>query len=111
MTRYIKEISPKIDAALKKGQGVLVHCRMGVSRSATIVLSYLMKYFELRLADATELIHCVRNRVGSAHSGALSHLLGNRIIAQDVKPNMAFLQILENMNVELEKQKQCLLKL
>jgi len=33
-----------IHEGMKAGEGVVVHCRMGVSRSVTIVIAYLMKY-------------------------------------------------------------------
>lgn len=33
-----------VRGALSEGRGVLVHCRVGVSRSATIVLAFLMRY-------------------------------------------------------------------
>lgn len=32
-----------IDEARKQGHAVLVHCKMGVSRSASTVIAYLMK--------------------------------------------------------------------
>lgn len=41
---HFEECSEFIRSALEKGEGVLVHCRMGISRSATVVMAYLMKY-------------------------------------------------------------------
>lgn len=41
-----------IEEARWQGGKVLVHCRVGVSRSASIVIAYLMKHIELDLASA-----------------------------------------------------------
>lgn len=38
--------------ALQNGSRVLVHCYQGISRSATFVLAYLMKYKQMTLMDA-----------------------------------------------------------
>jgi protein-tyrosine phosphatase len=38
--------------AIQTGQTVLVHCNQGISRSATIIISYLMKYAGFSLAGA-----------------------------------------------------------
>ena len=55
----IDSLRPHIDAALEfieqarqQGGRVLVHCRVGVSRSASIVIAYLMRHVELDLASA-----------------------------------------------------------
>ena len=49
-----------IDDAAKNGGKTLVHCHAGVSRSATIVVAYLMKKYGLSVADAVA--ECKRGR-------------------------------------------------
>ncbi|XP_061693648.1 dual specificity protein phosphatase 13A family protein isoform X2 [Syngnathoides biaculeatus] len=48
-----------IDQALTSGGRVLVHCAVGVSRSATLVLAYLMIHHHLSLLSA---IQCVQQK-------------------------------------------------
>uniref|UniRef100_A0A8C9V6U5 Dual specificity protein phosphatase n=1 Tax=Scleropages formosus TaxID=113540 RepID=A0A8C9V6U5_SCLFO len=55
LSTYFRPAARFIDKALKKREGkVLVHCIMGMSRSATLVLAYLMLYHRLALTDAIE---------------------------------------------------------
>ncbi|XP_074658986.1 dual specificity protein phosphatase 19-like [Tubulanus polymorphus] len=49
-----------IDKARSKGGSVLVHCNAGVSRSATIVIAYLMKIERLSYDDAYDLARSAR---------------------------------------------------
>jgi dual specificity MAP kinase phosphatase len=41
-----------IDRAREQGGKVLVHCRVGVSRSATVTIAYVMKYLRISLIEA-----------------------------------------------------------
>lgn len=41
-----------IDQALTENVGVLVHCKQGVSRSASLVIGYIMQHERMRLNDA-----------------------------------------------------------
>uniref|UniRef100_A0A915PKE6 Uncharacterized protein n=1 Tax=Setaria digitata TaxID=48799 RepID=A0A915PKE6_9BILA len=46
--------------AVESGGNVLVHCNAGVSRSATIVLSYIMRYNKMTLREALEHVNAIR---------------------------------------------------
>ncbi|GAA6060495.1 hypothetical protein JCM10212_007126 [Sporobolomyces blumeae] len=52
-----------IDAALAKGQGVLVHCQAGVSRSTTLVAAFLMIKLGLNVEQAVDKVRSVRPQV------------------------------------------------
>eukprot|EP00297_Palpitomonas_bilix_P017609 CAMPEP_0113917346 /NCGR_PEP_ID=MMETSP0780_2-20120614/32683_1 /TAXON_ID=652834 /ORGANISM="Palpitomonas bilix" /LENGTH=167 /DNA_ID=CAMNT_0000916909 /DNA_START=1 /DNA_END=504 /DNA_ORIENTATION=- /assembly_acc=CAM_ASM_000599 len=49
------EVIQFIDEAIDHGDAVLVHCHRGVSRSASMVIAYLMKARRFSLRDATRL--------------------------------------------------------
>jgi atypical dual specificity phosphatase len=53
-----------IEEALNGGRGVLVHCRMGVSRSTTIVAAFLVSRRRLSVDAALAAIKAVRPQVG-----------------------------------------------
>lgn len=51
-----------IDRARASGGSVLVHCRVGVSRSATITIAYVMKHLGVGLVDAYLMVRSRRLR-------------------------------------------------
>ena len=52
-----------INDGLSKGYGVLIHCDMGISRSSTIVISYLMKKMKKPFADVFRRVRLRRPKV------------------------------------------------
>ena len=48
------------EEAQHAGQGVLIHCQAGVSRSATIVIAYLMKHSWMTMTDAYKFVKARR---------------------------------------------------
>uniref|UniRef100_A0A670YU24 Dual specificity protein phosphatase n=1 Tax=Pseudonaja textilis TaxID=8673 RepID=A0A670YU24_PSETE len=57
MSPYFQPAADFIHKALSKSGGrILVHCAVGVSRSATLVLAYLMIYHHLTLVEAIKTV-------------------------------------------------------
>ncbi len=46
--------------ALKEGKGILVHCKKGNNKSASIIASFLVKYMGLDLIDAVKYLIGIR---------------------------------------------------
>merc|ERR1712232_1063722 len=62
MTRGIREGTLEIDRVLGSGKTVLVHCSAGLSRSASVVVAWLMKSADLTLEQAVEEVSFRRGR-------------------------------------------------
>lgn len=60
MMPHFNAASEFVEKALKKGGKVFVHCYKGVSRSATIVIAYLMLKCNIDLEDAVKMIRAKR---------------------------------------------------
>ncbi|KAL4234595.1 Dual specificity protein phosphatase 3 [Mactra antiquata] len=60
MMPFFKSTSDFIDKALKGGGKIFIHCYKGVSRSATIVLAYMMLKCNIEILEATRLIRSKR---------------------------------------------------
>ncbi|CED84651.1 Dual specificity phosphatase [Phaffia rhodozyma] len=82
----IAEAVDWMDQAKRAGGKVLVHCKVGVSRSATVTIAYLMKYCGYSLIDAYMLVRARRLNVL-------------------IQPNLKFLYELTGWEVELSWEK------
>ncbi|XP_044152708.1 protein phosphatase Slingshot homolog isoform X1 [Bufo gargarizans] len=85
LLQYWKETHSFISIARRQGTRVLVHCKMGVSRSASTVIAYAMKEYEWTFEDA------------------LKHVKERRSIVQ---PNAGFLRQLQTYQGILGASKQ-----
>ncbi|XP_055857585.1 dual specificity protein phosphatase 13 isoform X1 [Episyrphus balteatus] len=83
ISRYFYVASKFIDNAITSGGKILVHCLVGMSRSATCVLAYLMI---CRKMTAVEAIRTVRMR-------------------RDIRPNDGFLQQIADLDNELKRKR------
>ncbi|QSZ32459.1 hypothetical protein DSL72_002033 [Monilinia vaccinii-corymbosi] len=60
----MKETCDAIDKSLHEGRGVLVHCGLGISRSGTTVLGYVMRE---RAVDREQALSFVRQKRSRVH--------------------------------------------
>ncbi|KAJ2069990.1 tyrosine/serine/threonine protein phosphatase [Coemansia sp. S2] len=56
LVRYFAECFAFIDSARTRHQGVLVHCQLGVSRSASLVIAYVMRTMAMAFGPAYEYV-------------------------------------------------------
>lgn len=52
ISRYFDQVADQINSIISMNHNVLVHCVAGASRSASLVLAYLMKYHHMSLKDS-----------------------------------------------------------
>ncbi|PPQ72992.1 hypothetical protein CVT26_014508 [Gymnopilus dilepis] len=82
----LEPICDWIDKARQDGGQVLVHCRVGVSRSATVTIAYVMKHLELPLVDAYLIVR-------------------SRRLSVLIQPNMRLLYNLCGWEIKLAKER------
>ena len=71
---YFDQLTDKIRRVKERGGRTLVHCVAGVSRSASICIAYLMKYYRMPLLDAYRYVRG-RRPVIRPNAGFFSQLI------------------------------------
>jgi len=71
---YFDITSNFIEKCRQNNEKVLVHCIMGISRSTTIILAYLMKYNNMTLLDAYYFVKKKRSII-NPNDGFIEQLL------------------------------------
>uniref|UniRef100_A0A6B2L519 Protein-serine/threonine phosphatase n=1 Tax=Arcella intermedia TaxID=1963864 RepID=A0A6B2L519_9EUKA len=74
ISQFFEEATDFIDEALSKGGAVLVHCAQGVSRSASIVIAYIIKSQKMTFKEALLFVQNLRPEV-SPNPGFSSQLI------------------------------------
>jgi len=62
--QYFEDTFKIIDEAITNNNNILVHCQAGISRSATIVIAYIMKKNKMKMNDAYNFVHNNRRCIG-----------------------------------------------
>ncbi|MCH1430616.1 MAG: dual specificity protein phosphatase family protein [Chlamydiales bacterium] len=65
---HLNDIFEKIDSARNNEEPILIHCVKGASRSATVLIAYMMRTFELTYDEAFTYVQTRRSQVESKPS-------------------------------------------
>lgn len=60
---YFDKVADLIHKYRLEGKNVLVHCLMGISRSSSIIIAYLIKYHNMNFEEAYNFVKSKRNIV------------------------------------------------
>lgn len=85
---YFNDVADFMDSALRSGGRVYVHCKMGISRSATCVLAYLMIKRGMTVQEAVRLVRSRREIIpNDGFLKQLCQLNDQMAIKRDVERN------------------------
>ena len=59
--KYFDETFKIIDETIKNNKNIFVHCHAGISRSATIVIAYIMKKNNIKMNEAYKIVYTKRS--------------------------------------------------
>ena len=60
---YFDEANEFINKCKTEGNTLLVHCKLGISRSASFIIAYLIKYHKMSVKEALEFVKQKRNQI------------------------------------------------
>ena len=70
---YFEKANTFINKVRAKGGIILIHCKLGISRSPSFVLAYLMKYYNFSLQTALKFVRKRRPQI-NPNEGFMNHL-------------------------------------
>ena len=63
ITKYFEKAFAFIELARKNNDNILIHCKLGRSRSVSILIAYMVKYYDFNVKQAMEFIQSKRKQI------------------------------------------------